>query len=163
MMTPPFPSAWLRGCVGHGPRPDGHQHLLVLIPGYILALVLCRFVPPVFIGIAFDSGGVTTGPMTRAFIMALGVGVASIRSRRECRPGQLRPGGSLFCRPHPGSDGAGPDLPGRGVYHPGGNPLRDRQPGSVHLFQVELPAYLSEVAVCLAPSHCSSPFFRRFP
>ncbi|MFR8531733.1 MAG: DUF1538 domain-containing protein, partial [Anaeromassilibacillus sp.] len=34
----------------------------VLIPGYTLALVLCRFVPPVFIGIAFDSGGVASGP-----------------------------------------------------------------------------------------------------
>ena len=38
------------------------------------------FVPENFIPMAFDSGGVTTGPMTVPFIMALGVGVASIRS-----------------------------------------------------------------------------------
>ena len=41
---------------------------------------MALFVPEDFLAIAFDSGGVTTGPMTVPFIMALGVGVASIRS-----------------------------------------------------------------------------------
>ena len=36
----------------------------VLIPGYAAALIMSRFVPPVFVGIAFDSGGVASGPMT---------------------------------------------------------------------------------------------------
>ena len=102
----------------------------MLIVFYILVFALALFVPEDFLAIAFDSGGVTTGPMT-VRLSAAGRGRGLHPQRRECRPGQLRPGGSLFCRPHPGGDGAGPDLPGRGRLHPGGNPLRDRQPGSV--------------------------------
>lgn len=41
------------------------------------------FIPGDFLSIAFDSGGVTTGPMTVPFIMALGVGVSAIRSDRH--------------------------------------------------------------------------------
>ena len=47
---------------------------------YVVAFVLALFVNPNFWSVAFDSGGVTTGPMTVPFIMALGVGVSSIRS-----------------------------------------------------------------------------------
>ncbi len=47
---------------------------------YIIAFTLAFFVNPSFWSVAFDSGGVTTGPMTVPFIMALGVGVSSIRS-----------------------------------------------------------------------------------
>lgn len=41
------------------------------------------FVPENFLAVAFDSGGVTTGPMTVPFIMALGVGIASIRNDKH--------------------------------------------------------------------------------
>ena len=44
--------------------------------------MLSAFVPPAFIPLAFDSGGVTTGPMSVPFIIAIGVGVASLRSDR---------------------------------------------------------------------------------
>lgn len=54
--------------------------LLVL---YGAVFVLAIFVPRDFLSIAFDSGGVTTGPMTVPFIMALGVGVSAIRSDRH--------------------------------------------------------------------------------
>ena len=47
---------------------------------YIGVFLLAFFVNPNFWAVAFDSGGVTTGPMTVPFIMALGVGVASSRS-----------------------------------------------------------------------------------
>lgn len=47
---------------------------------YALVFVLAMFSDPDFLGIAFDAGGVTTGPMTVPFILALGVGVANIRS-----------------------------------------------------------------------------------
>ncbi len=47
---------------------------------YIGVFVMAFFVPSNFWAVAFDSGGVTTGPMTVPFIMALGVGVASSRS-----------------------------------------------------------------------------------
>ncbi len=57
---------------------------LLLIVFYAVAFALAfLFVDPSFWAIAFDSGGVTTGPMTVPFIMSLGVGVASIRSDRE--------------------------------------------------------------------------------
>ena len=46
---------------------------------YALVFILAFFAPPDFLAVAFDAGGVTTGPMTVPFIMALGVGVAAIR------------------------------------------------------------------------------------
>ena len=46
---------------------------------YTLIFALTFFTPESFIGIAFDSGGATTGPMTVPFIMALGLGVSSVR------------------------------------------------------------------------------------
>lgn len=45
-----------------------------VIPGYIIALLLSRFVPDIFIGIAFDSGGVASGPMTSTFLLPLSIG-----------------------------------------------------------------------------------------
>ena len=46
-----------------------------VIPGYIIALVLSRIVPDIFIGVAFDSGGVASGPMTSTFLLPLSIGV----------------------------------------------------------------------------------------
>ncbi|MDR0587107.1 MAG: DUF1538 domain-containing protein [Treponema sp.] len=50
--------------------------LWILIPGYIIALALTFFVPPIFTGIAFDSGGVCSGPMTSTFLLPLAMGTA---------------------------------------------------------------------------------------
>ncbi len=47
-----------------------------LLPGYIIALALTFIVPKLFVGIAFDAGGVATGPMTATFILAFTNGVA---------------------------------------------------------------------------------------
>ena len=47
---------------------------------YILLFILSFFSPDSFTSVAFDSGGVTTGPMTVPFIMALGVGLSAARS-----------------------------------------------------------------------------------
>ena len=52
----------------------------VLLACYALIFILASFSDADFLGIAFDSGGVTTGPMTVPFILAFGVGVAHIRS-----------------------------------------------------------------------------------
>ena len=52
-------------------------NLLILF--YAAVFVLSAFVPREFLSVAFDSGGVTTGPITVPFIMALGIGLASIR------------------------------------------------------------------------------------
>ena len=50
---------------------------------YVIVFVLAFFVPDSFLAVAFDSGGVTTGPMTVPFIMALGIGISSIRGDRH--------------------------------------------------------------------------------
>ena len=55
----------------------------MLIAFYLLVFLLAFFSENEFLGIAFDSGGVTTGPMTVPFILALGVGVSNIRSDRR--------------------------------------------------------------------------------
>ena len=47
----------------------------IIIPGYVMALILSRFVPKIFVGIAFDSGGVASGPMTSTFLLPLSIGV----------------------------------------------------------------------------------------
>ena len=49
----------------------------ILVPGYVIAFILARFTSKTFISIAFDSGGVATGPMTVTFILALAVGTAT--------------------------------------------------------------------------------------
>lgn len=53
---------------------------LLLIICYGILILVSLFVPKEFLAVAFDSGGVTTGPMTVPFIMAVGVGIASMRS-----------------------------------------------------------------------------------
>lgn len=53
----------------------------ILIGFYAVAFVMCLFVPDSLYSIAFDSGGVTTGPMTVPFLMALGTGVSATTSK----------------------------------------------------------------------------------
>lgn len=47
-----------------------------LLPGYIICILMMFFIPKLFIGIAFDAGGVATGPMTATFILAFIQGAA---------------------------------------------------------------------------------------
>lgn len=46
----------------------------IIIPGYVIAIALSFFVPKIFVGIAFDSGGVASGPMTSTFLLPLAMG-----------------------------------------------------------------------------------------
>lgn len=55
----------------------------MLLGFYGLVFLLSAFTPGRFIPLAFDAGGVTTGPITVPFILALGIGVASIRSDKN--------------------------------------------------------------------------------
>lgn len=54
----------------------GMQLWHLLVPGYAIAIILAQFAPKLFVGIAFDSGGVASGPMTATFILAFAQGVA---------------------------------------------------------------------------------------
>jgi len=55
----------------------------LLISGYILVFILAIFTPQEFLAVSFDAGGVTTGPITVPFILALGVGVASVTGGKK--------------------------------------------------------------------------------
>ncbi|WP_135077988.1 DUF1538 domain-containing protein [Terasakiella sp. SH-1] len=53
-----------------------------IIGGYIIVIVITKFAPPEIVGIAYDSGGVTTSTVTVPLVTALGVGLSStIRGR----------------------------------------------------------------------------------
>ena len=125
------------------------NRLLVLF--YIALFGLTLLVPEDFLAIAFDSGGVTTGPMTVPFIMALGLGVSSIRSDENAAQDSF--GLVALCS-------VGPILavlvlaliyPSAGAYTPVEIPnVADRR-ALWELFQEGFPTYMEEVAVCLAP------------
>ena len=124
--------------------------LLVLFYGIIF--VLAAFVPREFLAVAFDSGGVTTGPMTVPFIMALGVGVSAIRGDRHAADDSF--GLVAMCS-------VGPILAvlllgiafraSDSTYVP---PVLPDVGDSVQLWQLfheGLPTYLYEIAVSLLP------------
>jgi hypothetical protein len=48
--------------------------LPILIFGYVISLIITFFVPPIYTGIAFDSGGVASGPMSTTFILPFAIG-----------------------------------------------------------------------------------------
>ena len=124
---------------------------ILLIISYIVVFGLAFLVPGDFLAIAFDSGGVTTGPMTVPFIMALGVGVASIRSDENASQDSF--GLVALCS-------VGPILavlllaliyPASGAYTPTPVPEAADSRALWGLFHVSFPDYIHEVAVCLAP------------
>jgi hypothetical protein len=51
--------------------------LYFLVPGYAAALALSFLVPPTFTGIAFDSGGVASGPLTATFMLLFAMGASN--------------------------------------------------------------------------------------
>ncbi|MDR1611690.1 MAG: DUF1538 domain-containing protein [Planctomycetota bacterium] len=55
----------------------------LLIGFYVLVFIICSFIDPGFVGVAFDSGGATTGPITVPFIMAMGIGAAAAVKRED--------------------------------------------------------------------------------
>lgn len=123
----------------------------LLLVFYAVVFILAMFVPGDFLAVAFDSGGVTTGPMTVPFIMALGVGISAIRNDK-----------------HAGNDSFGlVSLCSIGpiiavlvlglVYSTEGNfteSIQTEISNSVELgklFLFEIPVYLKEIAVSLLP------------
>ena len=123
----------------------------LLIGFYIVVFVLAIFVPKNFWAVAFDSGGVTTGPMTVPFIMALGVGVSAIRSDRHA--GNDSFGLVALCS-------IGPILavltlgliyPSEAAYTPVEIPEMENSQEMILLFVHGLPHYAKEVVIALAP------------
>ena len=56
----------------------GFPIIYYLIPGYFISLALSFFVPKLYTAIAFDSGGVASGPLTSSFILPLSIGACSV-------------------------------------------------------------------------------------
>lgn len=55
----------------------------LLTAGYLVVIVLSFFTNPEYLAIAYDAGGVTTGPMTVPVILALGIGIVSVLSEKS--------------------------------------------------------------------------------
>ena len=140
------------GIICTGPMLLGVALPPLLVAFYGLVFVLAAFVPREFLAVAFDSGGVTTGPMTVPFIMALGVGVSAIRGDRHAADDSF--GLVAMCS-------IGPILAvlilgivfraSDSTYIP---PVLPEVSDSVELWQlfhVSLPTYLKEIAGSLLP------------
>lgn len=126
------------------------SYLLVFF--YIIIFGLTFFVPKDFLAIAFDSGGVTTGPMTVPFIMAFGVGVSAIRNDKHAADDSF--GLVSMCS-------IGPILAvlflGM-IFKPGSTesvseaiPIIDNTVDMWKLFTAELPKYIEEMALSILP------------
>lgn len=124
----------------------------MLVVFYLLVFVLAIFVPRDFLSIAFDSGGVTTGPMTVPFIMALGVGISAIRSDRHAADDSF--GLVALCS-------VGPILavmilgmiynPQDAVYTAPAAFEVDNSRQLWMLFSLEIPTYMKEISISLMP------------
>jgi len=119
---------------------------------YILVFLLAFLVPSGFRAIAFDSGGVTTGPMTVPFIMALGVGISAIRGDRHAADDSF--GLVALCS-------VGPILavlilglifqPTEGSQSMAAVPQVDTSVELWNMFTHGLPHYFKEIAISLLP------------
>ena len=124
----------------------------MLIGFYTLVFILAFFVPEDFLAVAFDSGGVTTGPMTVPFIMALGIGISAIRNDKNASEDSF--GLVTLCS-------IGPILavlllgmihqPESTEYVPAAVPEFDDSITLGQLFMHGFPEYMKEIAVALAP------------
>lgn len=124
----------------------------LLVCFYAVIFILAFLVPKEFLSVAFDSGGVTTGPMTVPFIMALGVGISATRSDRHAADDSF--GLVALCS-------IGPILavmmlgliynPDSAAYTPPVIPEIADSKQLWNLFAVELPTYMKEIALSLLP------------
>lgn len=124
----------------------------LLIGCYAVVFILSIFAPSDFIAVAFDSGGVTTGPITVPFIMAFASGVASIRNDANAEEDGF--GMVALCS-------IGPILAVMilsMLYRPDGAEFTVAQAAVLEdsyalrdLFLSSLPHYMMEVAIALAP------------
>ena len=124
----------------------------MLVLFYIIVFVLAFFVPKEFLAVAFDSGGVTTGPMTVPFIMALGIGVSAMRSDKHSANDSF--GLVALCS-------IGPILavlllgmifhPENAAYTPVMIPDVADSLDLWHIFAAGFPTYFKEIALALLP------------
>lgn len=123
----------------------------LLLGCYALIFLLAAFTDPDFLCIAFDSGGVTTGPMTVPFILAMGMGVANIRSDNRAEADSF--GLVALCS-------IGPILSVLllGFFYDGGEAVAELSHTSLPTttviggaFLAALPIYFKEMAIAMLP------------
>lgn len=123
----------------------------LLIAFYALVFILAAFTDSDYLSIAFDSGGVTTGPMTVPFILALGIGVANIRSDKKAEADSF--GLVALCS-------IGPILAVLvlGFFYSGGEGVAEITQASyastadiTKEYLREIPAFMKEMAIALLP------------
>ncbi len=123
----------------------------LLLGCYALIFLLAAFTDPDFLCIAFDSGGVTTGPMTVPFILAMGMGVANIRSDNRAEADSF--GLVALCS-------IGPILSVLllGFFYDGGEAVAELSHTSLQTttaiggaFLAALPVYFKEMAIAMLP------------
>lgn len=135
----------------------------MLIFFYAAVFILSMFVPDAFLAVAFDSGGVTTGPITVPFILALGVGLTTVRSDKNADNDSF--GLVALCS-------IGPILsvlilaliydPQGGSYTPLTLPQISHTRELWLTFGGAMPGYLREVLLALAPILAFFLFFQIF-
>lgn len=113
----------------------------VLLFFYAVMFVLAAFVPADFLPLAFDSGGVTTGPITVPFIMAFGIGISSVLGGKQSQDSSF---GMI------GISSIGPIVAVLilGMFF---RPEVTESSGQTLTFLQAFPQYLKEVALALAP------------
>ena len=126
------------------------SYLLVFF--YVIIFAITPFVPKDFLAVAFDSGGVTTGPMTVPFIMSFGIGIAAIRNDRHAEDDSF--GLVSLCSIGP----IAAVLVLGMIYNPESAeqvsesiPIIDNTVDLWQLFAVEFPTYIHEIAISLLP------------
>ena len=124
----------------------------LLIVFYLIVFGLAFLVPEDFLAVAFDSGGVTTGPMTVPFIMSMGVGFAAVRSDKHaevdsfglvalCSIGPILAVLALGLLYHPENTS----------YTPPGLPDLQDSVALGQYFAAGFPEYIKEIMVSLLP------------
>lgn len=136
---------------------------VILIISYIAVFTLSFFVPETFVPLAFDAGGVTTGPMSVPFIIAIGVGIASLRNDKNSENDGF--GLTALCSIGPiiAVMVLGIIFKPEAIELPKDNLLT--VPNSIDFlgaFVKELPKYLEEVALALLPIVAFFMIFRCF-
>ncbi len=113
----------------------------VLIFFYAAMFILAAFAPPDFLPLAFDSGGVTTGPITVPFIMAFGIGISSVLGGKQSQDSSF---GMI------GISSIGPIIAVLilGLFF---HPEVTESASQNMTFLQAFPLYLKEVAIALAP------------
>ncbi len=124
---------------------------LLILLFYLLTFLLAAFTGKEFLAVAFDSGGVTTGPITVPFILALGVGIASVRGGDSARDDSFGLVGLCSIGPILVVTLMGMLTPGGITYTSEAAPEIGGFSDLIRVYAEALPHFAREVALALTP------------